>query len=190
MKYFISAGHNKNSQGASFGEFTEFTETLYWAKKIVAHIGDDAILVPSGKLSEKVAFINDNIDGDSIAAEIHFNSAKIWEDLNKDGIVDEDEMKNVGRGALTLHYPNSKTGISLATDIQNTMKPFYGTHWNGVMAGYYRMNPKNKVDYFLSETHCPAIIIEPEFIHHKDLIHEHREVACFNIAQTLMEFIQ
>ena len=184
----ISAGHNPISKGARFEGFNEYDETQVWAKMIAANIGDRALLVPTGKLSAKVDFINSQTDVD-MAVEIHFNSARIWDDLNKDGIVDVGEMKNVGRGALTLHYPNSATGILLATDIQKTLVPFYGTHWNGVMAGYFRMNPKNKVDYFLSKTNCPSIIIEPEFIHHKDLIQKHREVACFNIAQTLMEFI-
>lgn len=185
----ISPGHNPASKGARFEDFFEFDETYIWAKKIAEHLGDKALLVPNGKLSEKVDFINDNLEEGSIAAEIHFNSAKVWKDLNKDGIVDEGEVHNVGRGALTLHYPKSKIGIRLATEVHATLTPFYGTHWNGVMAGYYRMNPKNKVDYFLSKTKCPSIIIEPEFIHHKDLIQKHREVVCFNIAQVLMEFI-
>lgn len=184
----ISAGHHPNKAGACFEDFCEFDEAARWVKLIVENIGEKALLVPFGVLKNKVAFINERAKN-SIAVEIHFNSAKIWEDLDKDGIVDPGEMKNVGRGALTLHYPKSKKGISLATEIQSTISPLYGTHWNGVMEGYYRMNPKYGVDYFLAKTHCPSVIIEPEFIHHKDLIQEHREVACFNIAQTLLEFI-
>jgi len=187
MNYLISAGHNETSKGAKFEGFNEFDEASVWANKIAGHIGDDALLVPPGKLAQKVEFINEHAK-DSIAIEIHFNSAKVWEDLNKDGVVDPGEMHNVGRGALTLHYPNSARGILLAVDMQEAMEPLYGKHWNGVMAGYFRMNPKNKVDYFLSKTHCPSVIIEPEFIHHKELIQKHREVACFNIAQALMEF--
>jgi len=185
----ISAGHHQTKVGACFKDFCEFDEASRWAKLIFENIGEEkAMLVPFGVLKSKVAFINERAIN-SIAVEIHFNSAKVWEDLNKDGIVDEGEMKNVGRGALTLHYPKSKKGIELATDIQKTIEPFYGTHWNGVMEGYYRMNKKFGIDYFLAKTHCPSVIIEPEFIHHKDLIQEHREVACFNIAQALMEFM-
>ncbi|MCK5609640.1 N-acetylmuramoyl-L-alanine amidase [Candidatus Pacearchaeota archaeon] len=185
----ISAGHHPNKAGACFEDFCEFDEAARWAKLIHENIGNDkSMLVPFGVLRNKVAFINERSEN-SIAVEIHFNSAKVWKDLNENGIVDENEMKNVGRGALTLHYPNSEKGRMLATEVQLSMEPFYGRHWNGVMEGYYRMNKKYGVDYFLAKTHCPSIIIEPEFIHHKELIQEHREVVCFNIAQTLLESI-
>ena len=183
----ISAGHHPNKAGACYEDFCQFDEAARWAKLIVEYIGDDkALLVPFGVLKDKVAFINERAAG-SVAIEIHFNSAKIWEDLNKNGVRDDGEMKNVGNGALTLHYPNSVKGIELAINVQETMQSIFGKHWNGVMEGYYRMNPKFGIDYFLAKTNCPSIIIEPEFIHHKELIQSNREVACFNIAQTLME---
>lgn len=184
----ISAGHHPTKPGACFENFCEFDEASRWAKLIIKHIGEEkGLLVPFGFLKNKVAFINERAKN-SIAIEIHFNSAKIWEDLNNDGIVNEGEMKNVGRGALTLYYPKSINGLRLAKDAQNSIEPLYGRHWNGVMEGYYRMNPKFGVDYFLAKTHCPSIIVEPEFIHHKEKIHEHREVACFNIAQALLDY--
>jgi len=184
----ISAGHHPTKAGACYEDFCEFDEAARWAKLITENIGEEhALLVPFGVLKDKVAFINERAHN-SIAIEIHFNSAKIWEDLDNDGLVDEGEMINVGRGALSLHYPNSVKGVRLAIDMQDSIQPLYGKHWNGVMAGYYRMNPKFGVDYFLAKTHCPSVIVEPEFIHHKDLIQKHREVACFNIAQALMDF--
>lgn len=186
----VSAGHHPKKPGACFEDFCEFDEAARWAKLIVEAIGEEkSLLVPFGVLRDKVAFINERASN-SIAIEIHFNSAKVWDDLNENGIVDEGEVKNVGRGALTLHYPESKKGIALAKEVQGVLSPLYGTHWGGVMPGYYRMNPKNGVDYFLVKTHCPSIIIEPEFIHHKELIQEHREIACFNIAQALLEIVQ
>ena len=184
----ISAGHHPTKAGACYEDFCEFDEAARWSKLIAENVGDElGLLVPFGVLKDKVAFINERAHN-SIAIEIHFNSAKVWEDLNKDGIVDEGEMKNVGRGALTLHYPNSEKGIRLAIDMQDATQPLYGKHWNGVMEGYYRMNKKFGIDYFLAKTKCPSVIIEPEFIHHKELIQKHREVACFNIAQALVEF--
>ena len=184
----ISAGHHQTKAGACFEDFCEFDEAARWAKLIVEMIGDDkALLVPFGVLKDKVAFINERAQN-SIAIEIHFNSAKVWEDLDKDGVVDEGEVRNIGKGAMTLHYPKSAKGIELAINVQEAVQPIFGKSWKGVMEGYYRMNPKFGVDYFLAKTKCPSIIVEPEFIHRKEVIQKNREVACFNIAEVLKEF--
>ena len=183
----ISAGHHPTKPGACFEGFCEHDEALRWVDEICKHLGELCVKVPPSVLKDKIAFINAR--SPDIAVEIHFNSAKVWKDLNENGIVDAGEMKNVGRGALTLYCPNSVKGKALATVVQEAMSPLYGTHWNGVMEGWYRMSKKYGADKFLTKTRCPAIIIEPEFIHHKDLIQEHREVACFNIVQALVEYI-
>ena len=65
----------------------------------------------------------------------------------------------------------------------------YDEHWNGVMPGWYRMNKNFGPDFFLKRTHCPSIIIEPEFIHHKDLIVDNREKVCTAIAQALINYV-
>jgi len=91
-KYFnamilISAGHHEKSQGASFAGVTEYDLTVKWADRIALLLGDDAIRVPNGFLRNKIEFINkQNAD---LAIEIHFNSAKLWRDWNKNGHIDE-----------------------------------------------------------------------------------------------------
>jgi len=59
----------------------------------------------------------------------------------------------------------------------------------GVKEGYYKMSPANGIDYFLRRTKCTSLIIEPEFIHRKELIQKHRDVACKAIAKALLDFI-
>ena len=42
-----------------------------------------------------------------------------------------------------------------------------------------------KMDYFLRKTHCPAVIIEPEFIHLWGNIQRNRAAACVGMATAL-----
>lgn len=182
----ISAGHHPTKPGACFEGFCEHDEAVKWVNEICSHLGDLCVKVPPSTLKEKVAFIN--VRNPSMAVEIHFNAAQVHKDLNNNGEVDEGEMKNVGSGALTLYYPGSKKGKRLATEVQTVLEPIFTRHWDGVMEGWYRMNKNFGADYFLAKTKCTSIIVEPEFIHRKDLIQKNREVACFNIAQCLMEF--
>ena len=185
----VSAGHHAYKKGASYEGFYEYDEAQIWASTICYYIGFDCKLVPSGVLKDKVEFINSQKNV-SIVVEVHFNSAKVWEDLNKNGVVDKGEIKNIGNGCLTLHYPKSIKGIEAAKTVQDSMERVFKRHWNGVMEGYFRMNPANGVDYFLARTLCTSIIIEPEFIHHKELIQSKREEACKLIAESLVNLVK
>lgn len=180
----VSAGHHKRKPGACYQGFCEHEEAVRWQKLIVEALGTQAVAVPTGVLKTKVEFIN-NLKPD-FAVEIHFNSAKVWNDLNENGIVDEGEVKNVGKGCLTLHYPESHKGIMIANEVQDGLEQIYDRHWNGVMPGYYRMDPQYGIDYFLARTLCPSVIIEPEFIHRKYAIVTNRGAACSAIANALI----
>jgi len=187
---FVSAGHNKNKQGASYSnngyELTEFMISTKWADLITHILDDKASRVPNGTLTNKVKFINNFAEKDSIAIEIHFNSYKKWKDLNGDGVVDAGEMIALGRGSETLYMPNSKAGKDAALTVQanlgHLMKPD-----RGIKEGWYQMNPSKGADYFLRETDCTALIIEPEFIDNVEEINQNMNAACHVIANALLE---
>lgn len=175
----VSAGHHPDARGAGFKGFYEYPETKYWVDGVMAHLSSLALPVPTGKLGQKVDFINQQPEVD-MAVEIHFNqtpnglpsNAKKWS------------------GALTLYMPGSTKGKQLAEAVQFELEGIYGRHWHGVAEGWYRMDKKNGPDYFLSKTKCPAIIIEPEFIFRKELIQETREEACKGIANGILKTLE
>lgn len=165
---FISAGHYPARPGARSGKIKEHDEAVTWVSALCERLGPLATEVPTGTLREKCRFINFNGSSRDCAIEIHFNSFKIWEDLNRDGLVTEDELTAAGKGCETLYYPGSLAGRLLAEICQNAMKDILPPD-RGVKEGWYRMNPKNGPDYFLAQTRCPAVIVEPEFIHRVDV---------------------
>lgn len=172
---FISAGHHPAAPGARFGRFIEHDEACIWAEAIVEQLGENGILVPTGVLREKVAFINERILNGDIAVEVHFNAAK-----NSSG-------ENVGKGCETLYYPGSEAGKDLAELCQGILSEFFPPD-RGTKEGWYRMDPARGPDFFLAKTKCPAVIIEPEFVHRFDLIHTHRVEACKDLANALRIF--
>lgn len=182
----LSAGHHPAKPGACFENFCEHNEAVKWMEEIHQFLGSDvAKKVPTGVLKKKIEFINANEP--TIAAEIHFNSLQVWNDANANGLVDKGEMEYKGSGALTLFYPGSSKGKRLATVVQEGMETVFKKHWRGVMEGYYRMDPKYGPDYFLVRTKCPSIIIEPEFIHHREEIESKRADCCTAIADGLLK---
>ncbi len=170
---FISAGHYPQAPGAGFEDFYEHDEAMLWATIIQGLIEMSSDLVPTGVLREKLQYINNRSNGDDLALEIHFNAAK------------DSGGKNVGRGCETLYYPASEKGRALATIINDAMARHFKPN-RGVKEGYYRMNPDNGPDFFLARTHCPAVIIEPDFIHRKALIQDGRQDCCASIAEALL----
>lgn len=168
----LSAGHFPEKPGACFESFCEFDEADRWVNRIIELVNDHRVIrVPPTPLKGKVAFINARES--QLAIELHFNSA-----VNAAG-------EHIGSGACVLHHPNSSNGISFAELFFGVVEPIFGKHWNGVMPGWYRMDEKFGPDFFLDRTRCPAIIIEPEFIHNKETILKYREVTCHNLAQTI-----
>lgn len=184
----ISAGHHPTKPGACFESFCEHDEALKWVDEICKNLKTDYVKVPPSTLRHKVAFINERHP--KLAVEVHFNSAKRWEDLNKNGVIDDGEMVNVGKGSMSLYFPGSIQGKKLATKLHEPMKQTFGQSWNGVMEGWYMMNKKNGPDYFLAATKCPAVILEPEFIHRKGLIQKSRWRVCIGIAAALDAYVK
>ncbi len=181
MLFALSAGHHPKAKGAQYNGFNEHDEAVLWVDELAMQLGSDALIVPTGLLREKVAFINShNCDA---AIEVHFNSAII------DG-------KPVGRGCETLYYPKSSKGKHLAQIIQRSIAPMYFPN-RGIKEGWYRMDVPGRVDYhgdvegdekpdyFLAKTKCPAVIIEPDFVHNSGAIRKHRKAACEAIANAL-----
>ena len=167
----ISAGHYPERPGACYEEFCEHGEAAHWARLIAGQLGDQGFYVPTGYLQNKVDAIN-NRDVD-IAVEIHFNSAV-------------SKGEHVGEGCETLYYPESQKGAYIAYEIQREIAPSLFRD-RGIKPGWYRMNPDNGPDFFLARTKCPAIIVEPDFIHRKDHIQANRDAACELIAETLLK---
>jgi len=171
---FISAGHHPGSPGATHERFIEHDEAVIWADTFDIKMGIDCVMVPPGTLQSKVNFINARLMNGDIAIEIHFNSAM------KDG-------KHVGRGCETLYYPGSESGLHIAQLCQQALEQCFPPS-RGVKEGWYRMDPKRGPDFFLARTKCPAVIIEPEFVHHSELIIENREIAIDLLVDNLKEF--
>lgn len=166
---FISAGHHPSAPGACYGEFCEHWEAVRWADRIVELLDGRAIRVPDGHLKNKVAFINSHSDA-TLAVEIHFNAA-----------VDA-EGNPIGNGCESLYYPGSERGRLAAETIQMGLARLFPPD-RGVKEGWYRMQKRFGPDYFLAWTRCPAVIVEPEFIHHQSLIQDNRELACVTLAE-------
>jgi hypothetical protein len=186
---FLSPGHHPSAPGAVFQGFAEHDEAVRWVEEIYKNLPPDtALKVPPLVLQQKVDFINKrNIIGRSIAIEVHFNSAKKWNDIDHDGVVDDGEETNVGRGSETLYLPGSVKGQILANSVQAAVSQVF-TPSRGVKEGYYQANPAKGPDYFLAKTICPAVIVEPEFIQFKKEIQEGRAMACALIAKALQQF--
>lgn len=173
---FISAGHYPSAPGAKWERFIEHDEAVIWAEALVEQIST-AMFVPTGVLKSKVDFINERIMNGDIAVEIHFNAAR------------DSNNNPVGKGCETLYYPGSTKGKSLAEVCQAAMASLFPPS-RGVKEGWYRMNPDNGPDFFLAKTRCPAVIIEPDFVHRSDLIMDNREQAIVNLANALKEFVK
>jgi len=172
---FISAGHHPGAPGATFERFIEHDEAVIWSGLMNDSLGESGTLVPPGTLQSKVDFINSRLLNGDVAIEIHFNAAR-----------DKDNLP-VGKGCETLYYPGSENGKHLATLCQEALALCFPPS-RGVKEGWYRMDPERGADFFLARTKCPAIILEPEFVHRSDLIIENREMAIGLMIDNLKEF--
>jgi hypothetical protein len=181
----VSAGHHEGAKGATWEGHSEWPQAVLWQDLLVQYLGDVGEKVPHGKLRDKVEYIN---AAQAVCAiEIHFNSAKV-------------NGRHVGSGCETLHYPGSVQGEQLAWFVQRALAEDFHPD-RGVKEGWYRMDRPGvvdydgdvdgdeKIDYFLRKTHCPAVIIEPEFIHNWDAIEHHRAHACMSMARELTKLM-
>lgn len=179
----VSAGHYPGAPGAAFNGTAEWPEAMKYRDAIVAALGPRAIAVPPGTLSMKLGFINSkHCDA---ALEIHFNS----------------DPGRKGRGSETLYTPGSLHGHQFAVLIQKKLAVLCPPD-RGVKEGWYRMDAPGRKDYaedvegdeaidaFLARTNCPAVIVEPFFIHELDRIESARAAVCQAIADATGEFLQ
>ena len=185
----ISAGHHIDARGAAFEGFSEYPETEKWALFIwkaicEKHSPELVVLVPVGTLPYKVRYINSAVDQIQLqlAVEVHFNSS----------------FSGNQRGSETLYCPESEKGKLVAGIVQDGLAAVFPPS-RGIKEGWYKMgrpgvvdyggdvDGDEKPDYFLRATHCPAIIIEPEFIQNSTGIIARREYACGLIADKLVQ---
>lgn len=169
----ISAGHYPAAPGACFEGYCEHEEAVRWVSEIAYRYGEGIMIVPTGVLQSKVAFINEH--NPAFVLEVHFNYAT----KNVNGVPEP-----VGRGCETLYCPGSVKGEAAAKIIQGAIAEVFPPS-RGVKEGYYRMNRANGPDFLLARTRCPAVIVEPEFMHHKDKIQAQRMEGCIALANAL-----
>ena len=177
---FLSAGHYPSRPGVGFEGFFEHDEAVRWVDLMHEQISDISCIVPPGVLRTKVEFINNRRTWDSFALEVHFNSAK----ANTAPEGEPPVWEHIGRGCETLYYPGSKKGKPLAQVINDAMAKHMEPD-RGIKEGWYQMNKDKGPNFFLARTACSAIIIEPDFIHRKDIIQQKREACCEAIACAL-----
>lgn len=180
----ISAGHHKHAPGACYDGYCEYEFTTQWADRIHYYLGEAGVRVPNGTLKNKTQFVNQH--NPSLAVEIHFNSAKVWRDLNRDGKIDDGEMVNVGEGSETLYFPASPKGKRAAEMMQEHIGTLFPPD-RGAKPGWYMADPKRGANFFLQNTRCVSLILEPEFIDNTQVIIDNMDVACNVIAATLIK---
>lgn len=184
----VSAGHHAPAdKGACLGTICESDEALSWARLIVQFLHDaqvDVALVPPGPLRAKVHYINSIAP--TLAIEIHFNSARDF------------SYRYVGRGCETLYHPKSPAGRLLAKALLDAIAPIFPPA-RGVKEAWYRQDKPGhvdyvgdvegdeKLDYFVAATTCPAVIVEPQFIHLWQDIRAREMEGCRAIADCLIE---
>lgn len=178
MKIALSAGHFPEEPGADYLGFIEHNEAVLWVERLSVLFGNLGDVVPTGHLEDKVAYIK-NIRP-SIALEVHFNSAT------------DAAGNHIGKGCETLFCPGSVASMHVAEAVQGRLSRVMGKN-RGVREGYYHEDPQQPVLYFLREldkADIPAIIIEPEFVHHYSRIQSKRNEACGAIFSAITDVLR
>ena len=164
----VSAGHHPSAKGAHHGDFYEHDEAVRWRDELVVQLGGKGVAE-----KEKAGFINSAADA-RLAVEIHFNSLDTTQTLPSE------------RGCLTYYYPGSQPGRRAAQRVQEALRMFFppdlGSH-----DGYVRMEPSRGIIWFLRDTKCMALLIEPQFIDRKEDIQSRRHDCCVALATVLIE---
>ena len=148
-KVAVSVAHNPARPGACYIDNTEHAESTIWSDLVEKYLRKrsiDVYRVPVGGLKAKVRDINAQYC--DLAIEIHFNSS----------------VSGKASGCETLYCPGSVGGLAAARIVQHRLAEAMGNRDRGVKEGWYRMEVGGTIDYFLRETNCPALILEPEFI--------------------------
>lgn len=184
----ISAGHYPEKQGAVWDGISEFDEAQIWQREICESLRQWAIAkavdvvvheTQWGGLRQKVAEINSQ--SCDLAIEIHFNAGGTARTS----------------GAEILIYPNSAGGMSIARRMMKPLAEAMETKSRGIKEGWYRMDRPHVIDfegdvmgdevidYFLRETNCPALILEPEFMQQIENIRRLREAGIEAIVNAI-----
>lgn len=147
MRIGIDSGHcPPGDWGAEYQKYVEYA----WNRRISTEVQlllknkGHEIIPFCGTLFDKVQIINES-EAD-IAVELHHN----W---NKNKRI---------RGAEVLYHPDSIEGKWLADRILKAIKESFQTR--GIFAGYYHLDPKKEVLYFLQQTKMPAVIVECAYL--------------------------
>ncbi len=176
---YISAGHHPYAKGAHHGGFYEHDEAVRWRDELVTQLGNlgKAVPVPDADSpmaeAQKAGFIN-LADDARLAVEIHFNSLDTTQTLPSE------------RGCLTYYYPGSQPGRRAAQRVQEVLRQFFPPDL-GAHDGYVRMEPSRGIIWFLRDTKCMALLIEPQFIDRKEDIQAKRVDCCIALATALIE---
>lgn len=174
----ITPGHYNGASGASHPNgFVEYPETKKWARMILEYLGSgQGRYVAAQTLTKKVTAINKLCESYAVKVvlEVHFNAAQ------------NSEKEFVGRGSETLYCPGSVVGKAYAENVQEVLAKHYPPS-RGVKEGWYRRRETNGPLYLLKKTKCPALIIEPDFIHRADVIREGQTACCKDLAKVLLE---
>ncbi len=168
----ISVAHGPNSEQAEDGLFNEYTLSLMWSvllrrelllKNITCDVINEHIFY------DKKTYIN-NVNP-TLCLEIHFNSFH-------NGTV---------RGAETLYDPGSVLGEKYASIIQEEIK-FLPNPDRGIKEGWY-LGEVGRYLYFLHQTRCPALIIEPGFINAKEKLIEMAPTGVDLITRAIVKIL-
>ena len=125
---YLSIGHHKNNAGACHNGWCEFDEAQRWVNLIAGRMGESkCVIVPTGKLTDKVSFINKRKP--LAAIEMHFNSMQ--------GGTNAD-------GCEVLYHPESVAGKSMAIELNDSLV-HTGFRNRGAKQGYYRGLKSNGV---------------------------------------------
>lgn len=174
----ITPGHYNGASGARHPNgFVEYPETKTWARMILKNIEPgQGRYVAAQTLPKKAAAINKLCESNDVKVvlEVHFNAAQ-----NSEG-------EYIGRGSETLYYPGSEVGKAYAEKVQGVLAKYYQPS-RGVKEGWYRRRKTSGPLYLLKKTKCPALIIEPDFIHRADLIRQNQAACCKDLAEVLMD---
>lgn len=170
-KVILFAGHYPENPGAAWDGLSEHEEAVRWCDLLREHMDEAELLIgPTGRLREKTRFVN--LRWPVLAVDLHFNA---WRD---------EQGKPRGEGSMTLYCPGSVKGELAAKFVQDELAQVFEPDL-GVREGYYQLNSEKGPDWFLVRTKCPALIVEPEYVHHGDKLRDLRAEGVDALARGL-----
>ena len=174
-RVFISAGHFPQRPGACWRGFCEYDEADKWVKEIGLAMHEEfATQVPPGAIKSKVEYIRARAVPGDVVVEIHFGYS-----------VGEHPS---GRGCIAMHTPYDEESRELARVCLRAVSRYFAPSL-GVTEGWYRGRPDFGPHFLLGSLEIPAVLLEPQFIHHREEIQRKRAACCEAIAAELLEFV-